>query len=148
MHIRSLTINDEMDYRILIETFRPFSRTFTTESYKAFINDLDRSSISDSKSVWVMEADDSRLVGMITVIYEYKLLFGGSFIAHIEDVCTLPEYRHLKIGSRMVQHALEEAKQRGCYKCVLTCDKKVMPFYLVNGFEERGQHLSQLLKEP
>ena len=81
---------------------------------------------------------DNKLIGMITIIIEQKLIHGGSSVAHIEDLVILPEYRGAGIGKELLEFAKSFAKNYNCYKIILDCDKKLIPFYEKNEFEEKG----------
>lgn len=137
--LRNLTINDFDKYIQLLQHFRPSEKIATRQMFEDFIN-------SYNITVWVYEDIESgKLIGTVTIMYEHKLLFGGCIVGHIEDVCVHPDYRGQGIGSLLIQHVITEAQQKNCYKIVLHCAKEVLPFYLANGFEERGVGCSMLL---
>lgn len=138
MSIRKLTINDYNKYYPLISQFR--ETEFSEEKYK----EIYESMVSD---IYVME-EDNKFIGTVSVIFEQKFIFNGCCVAHIEDVCTDKSYRHKGVGSKLLQHVIQEAKNKGCYKIILDCANEVLPFYKVNGFETRGHHCSLLVKEP
>ena len=79
---------------------------------------------------------DNKLIGMITIIIEQKLIHGSSSVAHIEDLVILPEYRGSGIGKELLEFAKNFAKNNNCYKIILDCDKKLIPFYEKSGFKE------------
>lgn len=66
-----------------------------------------------------------------------KLLVEEKFydsVAHIEDVITDEEHRRLGLGTMMVNHLVELAKARKCYKVVLAAQDKNAKFYEHLGF--------------
>ena len=81
---------------------------------------------------------DNKLIGMVTVIIEQKLIHSASCVAHIEDLVILPEYRNLGIGKQLLHFAKTFAKNNNCYKIILNCDKKLIPFYEKNDFVEKA----------
>lgn len=138
MLIRQLTIKDYDNFIRLIQFFRP--TYMSKQRFQKIIQ-----SIPQNQQIWVME-QDTMLIATASVIYETKFIFGGSTVAHIEDVCTDPAFRHMGLGSLLLQHIIQEAKSKDCYKIVLTCDESIASFYKKNGFESRGIQCSQLLK--
>jgi glucosamine-phosphate N-acetyltransferase len=135
--IRQLTENDYIQYYPLINEFRQTS--FTEEEFKTYMKEK-----PSNLEIWVLEAD-GKLAATTTVIYEPKLIFNRCTFAHIEDVCTLKEFQHKGYGSLLLQHVLQEAKNKKCYKATLVCNESVLPFYLKNKFEKRGVQCSMLL---
>ena len=138
MHFRTLTINDYDQYKKLITTFRPTE--FTYDQFKQFVN-----SFNDIHQIWILETD-SLIIATATIMYETKLIFNVSINAHIEDVCVHPDWRSKGIGTRIMKKVLEEAETRGCRKITLVTSHETSEFYIKNGYEIRGVHMSRLLK--
>ena len=148
---RFLQAGDYEAYMALLQAFRPCERAVSQTAFKAFVNGCDRVSGivgGDAKHVCVIPLEDGTLAATATLCIESKLLFGGSRVGRIEDVCTLPTLRHKGMGSQVVRHALALARMEGCYKVVLACDRSVLPFYSSLGFEQRGCNASMLLSSP
>lgn len=135
--IRELTQDDYDEYYPLIKEFR--DTTFTDDEFKQFVANL-----GPYIHIYVLLVD-SRIIATTTVIYEPKLIFNKCLFAHIEDVCVLKSHQKDGWGSRLLQHVLQEAKARKCYKATLVCAESTSPFYLKNGFEKRGVQCSMLL---
>jgi glucosamine-phosphate N-acetyltransferase len=72
---------------------------------------------------------DGRVIGTASLILEQKLIHGGGWAGHIEDVAVHPEFRGHGIGSALVRHATAEARRLGCYKVILDCFEHLVPFY-------------------
>src|SRR5262245_31366774 len=72
-----------------------------------------------------------KVLGTVTLIPEQK--FYG-LVAHIEDVAVHPNHQRQDIGTKLMKHAVAEAKQMGCYKIILDCTDDVRPFYETLGF--------------
>jgi len=49
--------------------------------------------------------------------------------ASIQGVSVAEEFRHTGLATRMVEHALDEAKRRGYLYAVLFCKEPLVPFY-------------------
>lgn len=140
--IRKLYISDYEKYITLLNQFRPCNNTISREGYEnILLNKI------PNTTIWILEdIDTAELIGTISILYEYKLIYGGCIIGHIEDVCIHSKYRKLGLGTILIQKVIEEAKIHKCYKIVLNCMKEVLPFYISNGFEVRGCNCSILLE--
>lgn len=78
--------------------------------------------------------DDERIVGTLTLLVERKFIHQGGRVGHIEDVVVHGEYQKRGIGQALVRHAVEEARQLGCYKVILDCFEERVRFYESVGF--------------
>ena len=76
------------------------------------------------------------VVGAASLIVEQKFIHKGGKVGHIEDVAVDPDYRHLKVGSALVRHATEQARKLGCYKVILSCFERLVPFYEGIGYHK------------
>jgi glucosamine-phosphate N-acetyltransferase len=77
-----------------------------------------------------------RVVGTASLVVEPKFIHKGGKIGHIEDVAVHPDARHLRVGSALVRHATEQACKLGCYKVILSCYERLVPFYEGLGFRK------------
>ena len=78
--------------------------------------------------------DDGEIIGSITLLIEQKFIHNGGRAGHIEDVVTRKEYEGSGVGSALVNTALAFAKEKNCYKVILDCSEKNLPFYEKIGF--------------
>ncbi len=46
----------------------------------------------------------------------YSLLIQDNQVCELNNLCVLPEYRHEKIGYRLLEHAFEKARELNCTK--------------------------------
>jgi len=65
-----------------------------------------------------------------SVLIENKFLHCGSKVGHIEDVVVCKEARGTGLGQKIVQHCIDYARDAGCYKVILDCSNKNVPFYI------------------
>lgn len=86
--------------------------------------------------IFVAVKDDGEVVGATTLLIEQKFIHNGGKAGHIEDVVTRKGFQGMGIGSSVVRKAIEAAKQAGCYKIVLDCSEKNIPFYEKLGFKK------------
>jgi glucosamine-phosphate N-acetyltransferase len=76
------------------------------------------------------------VVGTASLVLEQKFIHGGGKVGHIEDVAVHPDSRHLRVGSALVRHASEQARKLGCYKVILSCFERLVPFYEGLGYRK------------
>ena len=86
-----------------------------------------------------------QLIGSITILIEQKMIHNFALYAHIEDVFVDETFRHKKIGSQLIQEALNYCKKINVFKVSLNCSNELETFYASNNFEKRQINMSQLL---
>ena len=72
------------------------------------------------------------IVGTGSLLIEQKLT--GMISGRIEDVVILREYRKCGMGAAIITGLIDIAIQEGCYKVILSCSDKNIPFYNKFGF--------------
>jgi glucosamine-phosphate N-acetyltransferase len=73
-----------------------------------------------------------------TILYETKFIHNISLYAHIEDIYVDETYRKHSIGKLLVEHLVNEAKRKKCYKIILDCSESLESFYKKNNFNKNG----------
>lgn len=94
--------------------------------------------------LWVAERD-GEAVGTYTLLIMENLCHGGTPSAIIESVVVACAARGGRIGERMMRHAMEQAKEAGCYKLALSSNRRRLEahrFYQRLGFEQHGVSLA------
>jgi glucosamine-phosphate N-acetyltransferase len=76
-----------------------------------------------------------RVVGTATLLLEQKFIHGGGWVGTIEDVAVHRDYQKQGIGTELVRHLTEAARERGCYKVMLCCFEHLVPFYERLGYQ-------------
>ncbi|MFQ5440067.1 MAG: GNAT family N-acetyltransferase [Nitrosopumilaceae archaeon] len=89
----------------------------------------------------IVASIDAKVVGAATLLLERKFIHNGGTVGHIEDVVVDKNYQGRKIGEKIIQHLLDVAKTRGCYKTILDCVDDVKPFYEKLGFKHNANAL-------
>lgn len=80
-------------------------------------------------------------VGTYALLIMDNLAKRGQPSGVIEDVAVDPEYQRQGIGRTMMAHAIEQCRQAGCYKVVLSSNvvrEEAHRFYEDLGFERHG----------
>ena len=85
---------------------------------------------------------DFIIVATITCFIEPKIIRNARFSAHIEDFVVHNEYRNKGFASKLLSIAKNYASDNNCYKILLDCEEKLVPFYNKFGFTEKGRYMT------
>lgn len=96
---------------------------------------------NDPNRTTLVAEKDGKIVGTATIIIEKKFIHKGGKIGHIEDVAVHEEHQGEKIGNQIIKGLLEIANENKCYKTILDCDTKVIPFYEKLCFQHVGNEM-------
>jgi GNAT superfamily N-acetyltransferase len=84
---------------------------------------------------------DAAVVGSYALLVMHNLAHRGTPSAIAEDVVVAPDRQGQGIGRRMMAHAIEQAREAGCYKLALSSNRKrqaAHAFYESLGFAQHG----------
>lgn len=87
-------------------------------------------------TIFVAITQESKIVATAKVIIEQKLTRNGGYVGHIEDVVTRKGYEGQGIQTKIMKTAIHHAKEKGCYKVILNCSQKNIPYYERFGFKQ------------
>ena len=79
--------------------------------------------------------EDGKIVGY------YSLFIVGDGVCELNNLCTLPAYRHNNIGEKLLEDAFEQSKKLGCTKMQLSFveeNKRLRKWYENHGFIHTG----------
>ncbi|MBC3767182.1 GNAT family N-acetyltransferase [Neptunicella marina] len=103
----------------------------------AYINAFDAINHDPNNQLIVVELNDC-LVGMLQITFIPYLTHIGSWRCLIEGVRIHSHFRGQGVGEKMLQHAIQLAKNKGCNMVQLTSDKQrtdAIRFYEKLGFK-------------
>lgn len=83
------------------------------------------------------DAARARIVGAATLLIELKFIRGRARCGHVEDVVVDAACRGQRLGLRLVEACVAEAKAAGCYKVILDCSEANAGFYARAGLERK-----------
>jgi len=109
------------------------------KSYNNIINKLD-----DNHNIFVYVLDN-KIVGMITLLHEQKLIYNGSKIVHIEDLVVDKEYKNRGIGRDLINYCLDKISKEEYYKIILDCSEELERYYNKFGFEKKNIQMAKYL---
>ncbi len=82
------------------------------------------------------------IIGTGTIIVEPKIIHGGKYVGHIEDVVVHPLYRNKKVASGIINKLITFVGKYNCYKIILDCNPSLQSFYEKMGFENKNIQMS------
>ncbi len=133
MLIRKATKDDHDDVLVLMQYLQPndleVSRSLSQARFTEILN-------SDYFIITVAEKN-SNVVGSCYINIIPNLTRNVAPYCLIENVVTHPDYRRQGVGKALINHALNHARGRNCYKAMLLTgrDKKVQEFYSACGMK-------------
>ena len=126
MNFRILTINDYIQFKILINDFR--ETNFTEFSFKNFIEN------EKNINIYVLEENNNMLAAG-TILFERKFIHNMSLYGHIEDIIVKKEHQKKGYGKLLINKLIDVCKTNHCYKILLDCSNELVPFYEKCGFK-------------
>lgn len=78
--------------------------------------------------------------GMLLI--EQKLIHNCGLVGHIEDISVEKIHQGKGIGKKIVNHLINLAKERKCYKVILNCKSENIAFYEKCGFTHHDNGMS------
>ena len=81
--------------------------------------------------------ESDKIIGMVNLLYTFSTALGES-VAILEDMVVIPEVRNSGVGSKLLNYAIEFAKNNRCKRITLLTDEdneKAHKFYKRNGFD-------------
>ena len=94
---------------------------------------------SPKKMIFVIE-DKGKIIASAAVIIDQKFTRNCQCVGHIEDVVTDLTYRGKGLGKTIIQACINYCKKVNCYKVILDCEAKNIPFYNKCGFKINGMY--------
>ena len=89
-----------------------------------------------------------KIVAAGTVLVERKFIHELGLVGHIEDIAVSADQQGKKLGLRIIETLKAIGEQVGCYKVILDCSEKNVPFYEKCGFERKGVEMGWYVKKP
>jgi GNAT superfamily N-acetyltransferase len=116
-----------------IESERPFTLEEALQHFEVFRR-------YPSYSIYVVEVDGA-IVATYALLLMDNLAKRGKKSGIVEDVAVSPDHQGQGIGRAMMEHAMQQCRDVGCHKMVLSSGlqrTKAHDFYDSTGFERHG----------
>ena len=88
-------------------------------------------------TTFVYTNERMEIQGIISALYERKMIHNGGLVCHIEDLVVDEKYRHKSIGKQLLEKIKEDAKKKCVYKIILNCTEELTSYYEKCGFEKK-----------
>lgn len=96
-------------------------------------------------SIFLAISPQHGVIGTITLLLEQKMIKWWAIAGHIEDVATRAWFTGHGVAKQLIETAIQEAKQNWCYKIILDCDERLVPFYEKYWFKKEGNFMRHYL---
>ncbi|MDH3489661.1 MAG: GNAT family N-acetyltransferase [Nitrosopumilus sp.] len=134
--IRESTENDIPSIlNLLYELERP--RPMDDNEIKIFTNKIQDYFLDSHKTILVSETENE-IVGIVSIIYLQRLN-RAKLEMYIPELIVTEKFRYSGVGKKMIQHCIDIAKKKGCYRIRLESGnqrKESHIFYKSIGFEQ------------
>ncbi|THG96642.1 hypothetical protein EW026_g5223 [Hermanssonia centrifuga] len=102
-----------------------------------------REAVRTYYSIVIIDKPTDRIVAVGTAFIERKFLRGLGSVGHIEDIAVDAKQQGKKLGLRIIQALTAISENSGCYKTILNCSDKNIPFYQKCGFEQKENEMAR-----
>jgi glucosamine-phosphate N-acetyltransferase len=128
-------LNEQHFQNGFIETLS-FLNEIDTISQEKLIETFIKLKRKADSTIFVAVTSEGKVVGTTTLLIEQKFIHNCGLVGHIEDVVVHEKFRGQKIADRLIEKAINVAREAGCYKVILDCNEKLVPFYQKLGFKK------------
>lgn len=100
--------------------------------------------VSEDRLQWQLESEHRPMYAYWEgrkIVGYYSLSLAGDGVCELNNLCVLPEYRHNKIGEKLLLDSFENAKGLGCTKMKLGIveeNQRLRKWYENHGFLHTG----------
>ena len=100
--------------------------------------------VTEDRLYWQLESEHRPMYAYFKdgkVVGYYSLSLFGDGVCELNNLCTLPAYRHNKIGEKLLLDSFENTKNFGCIKMKLSIveeNKRMRKWYENHGFTHMG----------
>ena len=117
----------------------------TQAQYETQFNALDKNVY---KIVVIEDVSKQSIIGSGTVFMEKKFIHECGKSGHIEDIVVSSEYRGKNLGLKLISCLTEIGRINKCYKIILDCSDKNVPFYVKCGYSKTANQMVIRFDEP
>ncbi|KIJ49190.1 hypothetical protein M422DRAFT_205405 [Sphaerobolus stellatus SS14] len=94
-------------------------------------------------SLVIVDRATDKIIGVGCLFVERKFLRGLGKVGHIEDIAVDTKQQGKKLGLRIINALTYISEITGCYKTILNCSEKNIPFYEKCGFERKEAEMAK-----
>ncbi|OMJ73979.1 hypothetical protein SteCoe_27190 [Stentor coeruleus] len=93
------------------------------------------------------ETLSGRIVASASVMIERKYLRTGGKVGHLEDLIVNPSFRKQGLGKKILDILITRAREKGCYKVIISAVHDSSEYFEKNGFKKKGLNMKILLTQ-
>jgi GNAT superfamily N-acetyltransferase len=140
--VRKATLNDKDGVFGLLRQFSsqqrpgalPLNSPKNIDTFCEIIND-------ENKGTIFVAEEDGVLAGVVTLSYPVAIRCGGIY-ASVEEFIVSGQMRGKGVGSKLLQSAINEAKNRACHEVQVNGPSDLgYPVYIRQNIKDAGKHL-------
>jgi N-acetylglutamate synthase-like GNAT family acetyltransferase len=142
INIRKATSKDEAGVFGLLQQFpsrqKPGAKPINTpENIRTFHEVIK----DESKGTVFVAEEDGVLAGLVTLSYPMAIRCGGKYTC-IEEFIVNGQMRGKGVGTKLLQAAINEAKQKDCFEMQVNAPSVLgYPVYVRQNIKDNGKHL-------
>lgn len=141
-HIRSMYATDfARGFREVLSALSPV--TLPDEQAMVIFRKRLRSGVKTYVAV-----NEDRVIGTASLLLETKFIHNGGCVGHVEDVAVDPQFQGQGVGQALIQHLVDVCRKERCYKLILDCNPKLVPWYGKLGFRDWCEAMRMDLEVP
>ncbi|KAI8992247.1 acyl-CoA N-acyltransferase [Pilobolus umbonatus] len=99
-------------------------------------------------TITITEDSKDKVVAVGTIMVERKFVHKNGKVGHIEDIAVDGNQQGKKLGLRIIQALKYIGANTGCYKVILDCSEKNIPFYEKCGFKQKEVEMAWYVPTP
>ncbi|KAI7884375.1 acyl-CoA N-acyltransferase [Lichtheimia hyalospora FSU 10163] len=93
-------------------------------------------------TIAITDDRSDKVVAAGTIFVERKFVHNNGLVGHIEDIAVDGQQQGKKLGLRIIQALKFIGAKRNCYKVILDCSAKNIPFYEKCGFAHKEYEMA------
>ncbi|KAI9493895.1 acyl-CoA N-acyltransferase [Zychaea mexicana] len=93
-------------------------------------------------TIAICDDRQNKVVAAGTIFVERKFVHNNGLVGHIEDIAVDGNQQGKKLGLRIIETLKYIGAKKGCYKVILDCSAKNIPFYEKCGFTQKEYEMA------
>ncbi|KIP09313.1 hypothetical protein PHLGIDRAFT_18642 [Phlebiopsis gigantea 11061_1 CR5-6] len=146
LHIRPLASTDYRRGHLSVLSVLTVVTDPGEDAWVAQFN-LWKSALHTYYGIVIVDKASDRIVAVGTIFVERKFLRGLGSVGHIEDIAVDERQQGKKLGLRVIQALTRISENSGCYKTILNCSDKNIPFYEKCGYQKKENEMAKYAPE-
>ncbi|WVR09169.1 hypothetical protein IAU60_006231 [Kwoniella sp. DSM 27419] len=147
LELRPLAIDDHSRGHFDVLSVLTAAPSLSPQTYAQTFNEM-KACANTYFVIVILDKASDRIVGSGSIIVERKFLRSAGLVGHIEDIAVSKSAQGRKLGLRIINALEEIGRARGCYKIILDCSEKNIPFYEKCGFKHKEYEMVRYMSDP